>query len=91
MKNPPLTIESFGELLTKLGYGTRVLTMLPESDLERDLGFDSLDRVELALELNRYAEIEMDPDRFADTVKTVRQAIDFTNATRGNKALGGNI
>lgn len=50
----------------------------PEKRLVEDLGADSLDRIEILMELESEFDIEID-DRYAERVTTVQQAIDLVN------------
>ena len=45
------------------------------SELERDLGCDSLDRVEIAMEVEDHFGIDV-PDDVADAIRTVRDIVD---------------
>ena len=48
----------------------------PETSFVNDLGADSLDQVELVLELEEEFDIDI-PDDAAENIQTVGQAIDF--------------
>ncbi len=45
------------------------------SDLENDLGFDSLDQVEIVMEVEDHFGIDV-PDEVADRVRTIRDIVD---------------
>ena len=48
----------------------------PESNFQNDLGADSLDTVELVMELEEEFEINI-PDDAAEKIQTVGQAVEF--------------
>lgn len=50
--------------------------ILPETSFVNDLGADSLDTVELVMELEEEFEINI-PDEEAEKIQTVGQAIDY--------------
>ncbi len=50
----------------------------PETSFVKDLGADSLDTVELVMELEEEFDINI-PDDAAEKIQTVGQAIDFIN------------
>ncbi len=45
------------------------------SDLENDLGFDSLDKVETVMEVEEHFGIDV-PDEVGDAVRTIRDIVD---------------
>lgn len=54
----------------------------PETSFVNDLGADSLDTVELVMELEEEFNINI-PDDAAEKIETVGQAIDFINSAQG--------
>jgi long-chain acyl-CoA synthetase len=63
--------------------------VLPSSNLELDLGFDSMERVELVVALEREMQAVLDEKVIAQ-VYTVRELVDAVLEARGgNKARGG--
>lgn len=58
--------------------GVADFEVTPEKRLVEDLGADSLDRIEILMELESEFDIEID-DRYAELVTTVQQAIDIVN------------
>ena len=50
--------------------------VMPETSFVNDLGADSLDTVELVMELEEEFEVDI-PDDAAEKIQTVGQAIDF--------------
>ncbi|KAJ3293398.1 NADH dehydrogenase 1, alpha/beta subcomplex subunit 1 ndufab1/ACP [Borealophlyctis nickersoniae] len=54
----------------------------PSSHFMKDMGLDSLDQVELVLALEEEFNIEI-PDREAEQVMTVQEAVDKIAATKG--------
>ena len=63
-----------GIIVDKLGVNKDETT--PEAQFVNDLGADSLDTVELIMELEREFEIEI-PDDKAAGIETVQNAIDY--------------
>ena len=63
-----------GIIVDKLGVNKDETT--PEAQFVNDLGADSLDTVELIMELEREFEIEI-PDDKAEGIETVQNAIDY--------------
>ena len=61
-------------IVDKLGVSEGEVT--PEATFAQDLGADSLDTVELIMELERQFEITI-PEEKAETIQTVKDAIDF--------------
>ena len=53
----------------------------PEASFTNDLGADSLDTVELIMELEKQFDIQM-PDEKAEQITTVKEAIDFIAAAQ---------
>ena len=51
----------------------------PETSFVNDLGADSLDTVELVMELEEESNVNI-PDDAAEKIETVGQAIDFINS-----------
>src|SRR6476660_4893510 len=62
--------------------------VLPSSNLELDLGFDSMERVELVVALEREMQAEVDEKVIAQ-VYTVRELVDAVLQARGGDAAGG--
>jgi acyl carrier protein len=58
------------------------------TSFQEDIGADSLDIVELVMELEEEFEITI-PDEEAEKIKTVGQAIDYIEAKLKEKGLGG--
>lgn len=52
----------------------------PQSSFRGDLGFDSLDQIEICLLLEKRLDISI-PDKEADNVKTVGDVIDLLDRT----------
>lgn len=50
----------------------------PDADIMNDLGADSLDVVEIIMDVEREFEITVD-DNAVDNIHTVKQAIDYIN------------
>src|SRR3974390_2091645 len=59
-----------------------------QTSFQEDVGADSLDIVELVMELEEEFEITI-PDDEADKIKTVGQAIDYIEAKLKEKGAGG--
>jgi acyl carrier protein len=55
----------------------------PETSFVNDLGADSLDTVELVMELEEEFDINI-PDDAAEKIQTVGQAIDYIEKTQNN-------
>ncbi len=53
----------------------------PESTFVDDLGADSLDLVELVMAMEEEFDVEI-PDEQAESIKTVKDAIDYINSHR---------
>lgn len=67
--------ERIRELIAdKLGFDT--VEVLPETKLIDDLGMDSLDRVELMVELEREFDISL-TDEEIEIIETVQQCFDL--------------
>ena len=67
--------ERIRELIAdKLGFDT--VEVLPETKLIDDLGMDSLDRVELMVELEREFDISL-TDKEIEIIETVQQFFDL--------------
>ena len=62
--------------------------VLPESDLEHDLGMDSLARVEFAMDIEMAFDIELE-DELADQIKTVGQAVEAVTAQLASRTRPG--
>lgn len=63
-----------GIIIDKLGVNKEEAT--PEAHFVNDLGADSLDTVELIMELEREFDIEI-PDEKAEGIGTVQEAVDY--------------
>ena len=61
---------------TQLGVSKDQIT--PETNFVNDLGADSLDQVELVMELEEEFDINI-PDDVAEKIQTVGQAVDHIN------------
>jgi len=61
--------------------------VLPSSNLELDLGFDSMERVELVVSLERALGAEVD-DKIVSQVYTVRELVDAILGARGGAGTG---
>jgi long-chain acyl-CoA synthetase len=61
--------------------------VMPSSNLELDLGFDSMERVELVVALERELGAEVD-DKVISQVYTVRELVDTIRHARGSAAIG---
>lgn len=74
------TIESrVKEVIARqLGISTDQVT--PASRLAEDLGADSLDEVEIVMEMEDEFELEISDDQ-GEKIKTVQQAIDYLTAS----------
>ena len=69
--------------------GVAVEQVTPEHHFENDLNFDSLDRVEFAMDLEDEFELSV-PDESFDRFRTVGQVIDYAKeqCKDGNAAQG---
>lgn len=65
---------------TQLGVDKEKVT--PETSFVNDLGADSLDTVELVMELEEEFDVNI-PDDAAEKIQTVGQAIDFLEKAQG--------
>jgi len=66
--------------IDKLGIDENEVT--PEASFTNDLGFDSLDTVELIMDFEKEFDIQI-PDDQAENITTVGQAIDFIKTAKG--------
>ena len=64
---------------TQLGVSKEQIT--PETNFVNDLGADSLDQVELVMELEEEFDINI-PDDAAEKIQTVGQAIEYIEKTQ---------
>ena len=64
---------------TQLGVSKEQIT--PETNVVNDLGADSLDQVELVMELEEEFDINI-PDDAAEKIQTVGQAIEYIEKTQ---------
>jgi acyl carrier protein len=67
-------------IIDKLGIDENEVT--PEASFTNDLGFDSLDTVELIMDFEKEFDIQI-PDDQAENITTVGQAIDFIKKAKG--------
>lgn len=67
-------------IVEKLGVDESEVT--PEASFTNDLGADSLDTVELIMELEKEFDISI-PDEQAEKIQTVGQAIEYIEAQKG--------
>ncbi len=72
MKQQNIPARVISVIVEKLGIDEEEVTM--EAKLQDDLGADSLDMVELVMELENEFSISI-PDSFVDDVVTVQEAI----------------
>ena len=63
-------------------------TVTRSTSFQEDIGADSLDIVELVMELEEEFDIVI-PDTDAEKIKTVGEAIDYIEVKQKEKALGG--
>ena len=69
--------ERIRELIAdKLGFDT--VEVLPETKLINDLGMDSLDRIELMVEMEREFDISL-TDEEIEIIETVQQCFDLVS------------
>lgn len=68
-------------IVEKLGVDENEVTR--EASFSNDLGADSLDTVELIMELEREFDIQI-PDDQAETISTVGQAIDYVEKSKNS-------
>jgi acyl carrier protein len=68
-------------IIDKLGVDAEEVTI--EASFTNDLGADSLDTVELIMELEKEFDVSI-PDDQAEKIQTVGQAIDFIESNTGN-------
>lgn len=66
-------------IVDKMGVDESVVT--PEATFTQDLGADSLDTVELIMELERQFDIQIPEDK-AEGIKTVGDAISYIEAAK---------
>jgi acyl carrier protein len=74
-----LTVASIEERVVSIvseQLGVDKEKISPETSFVNDLGADSLDQVELVMELEEEFDIDI-PDDAAENIQTVGQAIDF--------------
>jgi len=65
--------------ILKLHLGLKDEEITPEADLVNDLGADSLDTVELIMQLEEEFEITI-PDEDAEQIKTVEDVLNYIEA-----------
>ena len=58
----------------------------PDANFVNDLGADSLDTVELIMELEREFDIEIPDDDAQEKIKTVQDAVSYVEGCLGEKA-----
>lgn len=68
-------------IVDKLGVDADEVTI--EASFTNDLGADSLDTVELIMELEKEFDVSI-PDDQAEKIQTVGQAIEFIESNTGN-------
>ncbi|HNV69899.1 MAG TPA: acyl carrier protein [Candidatus Ozemobacteraceae bacterium] len=68
-------------VVEKLQVDEKQVTM--EASFIEDLGADSLDTVELVMDLEEHFGIEI-PDEEAEKLKTVKDAVDYITKKKGN-------
>ena len=66
-------------IVDKLGVDES--SVVPSASFTNDLGADSLDTVELIMELEKQFDITI-PDEEAEKIHTVQDALDFINAAQ---------
>ena len=66
----PIVVEQLGVDINKV---------IEEANFVNDLGADSLDTVELVMAIEEYFKIDI-PDEKAESITTVRQAVEFIHA-----------
>jgi acyl carrier protein len=67
-------------VVDKLQVDEKQVTL--EASFIEDLGADSLDTVELVMDLEEHFEIEI-PDEDAEKLRTVKDAVDYITAKKG--------
>ncbi|MEW6710241.1 MAG: acyl carrier protein [Candidatus Riflebacteria bacterium] len=67
-------------VVDKLQVDEKQVTL--EASFIEDLGADSLDTVELVMDLEEHFEIEI-PDEDAEKLRTVKDAVDYISAKKG--------
>ncbi|GAB4281828.1 MAG: acyl carrier protein [Candidatus Rifleibacteriota bacterium] len=67
-------------VVDKLQVDEKQVTL--EASFIEDLGADSLDTVELVMDLEEHFEIEI-PDEDAEKLRTVKDAVDYVTAKKG--------
>lgn len=67
-------------VVDKLQVDEKQVTL--EASFSEDLGADSLDTVELVMDLEEHFEIEI-PDEDAEKIKTLKDAVDYVSAKKG--------
>jgi acyl carrier protein len=68
-------------VVDKLQVDEKQVTL--EANFIEDLGADSLDTVELVMDLEEHFGIEI-PDEDAEKLKTVKDAVDYITGKKGN-------
>ena len=72
-----MTLDAVRDILThQLGIAADVIT--PASRIREDLGADSLDVVEIIMEIEEEAGIDI-PDEEAEDLRTVQDILDYAN------------
>lgn len=69
-------------IVEKLGVDEKEVTT--DASFTNDLGADSLDTVELIMELEKEFNVSI-PDEQAENIQTVGQAVNYLNEQLGNK------
>jgi acyl carrier protein len=75
----PLLLRTVQDLVDELRPGSGAVTVVPDCELERDLGLDSLARVELLLRVERAFGVQLPEDLFA-TAQTPRDLLTALSA-----------
>jgi acyl carrier protein len=74
--------EEISETITKqFKVNSKYGEIKPDTDLIKDLGFDSLDSVELIIELEDKFKIEL-LDKEAENIKTVQDIMDLVESKK---------
>lgn len=75
------TLDTLKELLNEVA-AIEPTTVTRDSNFVDDLGFDSLDQVELLMTVEEAFNIRVDDDA-VETILTVGNAVDFIDAAKG--------
>lgn len=78
MSDKNKTLEKVSEIIdTVLGFTSDEITL--ESNIENDLGADSLDKVELIIECEKAFDIQI-PDEKAESVQTIGDVVNLIDS-----------